>query len=294
MISEWLKHIDNETLRYLIIVVVTFGIAGILSSIIRRLLNRFFRNAAEILRLDHTRFNFFKNAISFIIFLTATIVVIYAIPKFRTLGVTLFASAGIFTAIMAFAAQQAFSNIVSGIFIVIFKPFRVDDMVTIGTDTGYIEDITLRHTVIRNFENRRIIIPNSAISNQTIVNSNIGDERICNFIFMDVSFDSDVEKAMKIMEEVAMQHENFIDTRTPEDKQAGNRAVVVRVLGYKDSAIQLRASVWSSNALKGFVMKCDLYLRYKNAFEENGIEIPYPHRSIVMKNQKKNHPRDFN
>lgn len=268
------------------IVIFTIVAAVVLSKVTRHLMTRFFKQASAILKLDHTKYNFLKNAVSFIIYLAAAIIVIFTIPRFRSLAITLFAGAGVFAAILALASQQAFSNIISGIFIVIFKPFRVDDMVNIGQHWGYIEDITLRHTVIRNFENRRIIIPNSVVSTETILNSTIEDEKICNFIFFSISFDSDIELAIKIIREQAMQHKNFIDNRSPEEVEAGDEAVVIRVLEIGEYAIKLRASVWSKNPPKGFVMKCDLNKSIKKEFDNQGIEIPFPYRTIQFKNSR--------
>lgn len=94
------------------------------------------------------------------------------------MGATLFAGAGIFAAIIALASQQALSNIISGIFIVISKPFRVGDYIELSIlHRGTVEDITLRHTVIRDIQNNRIIVPNSKINSETIVNYHLNDER---------------------------------------------------------------------------------------------------------------------
>jgi small-conductance mechanosensitive channel len=202
--------------KYTFITVLTLLIAFIISKILRIILSKFLKISSTKLKIDHTQFNFLKNAVSFFVFLGALIFIFYTIPALKILSITLFAGAGILTAIALFASQQAFANIVSGVFIVIFKPFRVNDTVDIGSlPKGRVEDITLRHTIIRNFENRRmiIIIPNSVISSEIVVNSSIVDESICNFIDMGISYDSDIDKAMEIMKREAMAHPNFVDHR---------------------------------------------------------------------------------
>ena len=78
--------------------------------------NRFIKLSSSKLRVDPTQFNFLKNAVTFFIFLGAIIFIFYSIPKLKTLSLTLFAGAGILTAIALFASQAAFANIVSGIF----------------------------------------------------------------------------------------------------------------------------------------------------------------------------------
>jgi small conductance mechanosensitive channel len=272
--------------KYAIIVVATLLIAFIISKILRILIDRFIKLASKKLKVDHTQFNFLKNAVTFFVFMGAIIFIFYNIPKLKALGLTMFAGAGILTAIALFASQQAFANIVSGIFIVIFKPFRVNDLVDVGNlPKGRIEDITLRHTVIRSFENRRMIIPNSVISSEILVNSNIVDETICNFIDMGISYDSDIDKAMEIMTEEAMAHPNFIDVRTEEELKEQIPPVTVRVMGFGDSSVNLRAFVWSMDHSSGFVLKTDLYKSIKEQFDKHGIEIPFPYRTIVYKDK---------
>ena len=105
----------------------------------------------------------------FLIYTIGIIAIVYSIPSVNHIGKTLFAGAGIFSTILGFASQQAFSNIMGGIFLVLFKPFRIGDLIKVGTlNEGYVEDITLRHTVIKDFDNKRIVFPNSLISTETI------------------------------------------------------------------------------------------------------------------------------
>ena len=272
--------------KYSIITIATLLVALVISKILRILIDRFIKLSSKKLRVDYTQFNFLKNAVTFFVFLAAIIFIFYSIPKLKALSITMFAGAGILTAIALFASQQAFANIVSGVFIVIFKPFRVNDLVDVGSlPKGRVEDITLRHTVIRNFENRRMIIPNSVISSEILVNSNIVDETICNFIEMGISYDSDIDKAMEIMSKEAMAHPNFIDHRSQEELDKGIPPVTVRVMGFGDSSVNLRAFVWSMDHTSGFVMKTDLNKSIKKEFDKHGIEIPFPYRTIVYKNK---------
>lgn len=277
----------NEYLHYAVIVAIIIIAAAILSKILRTIFDKFISKTTTSLNVDATHYNFLKNAINFIIFISATVIIFYTIPALRDLGVTLLASAGIFAAILGFASQQAFSNIISGIFIVIFKPFRVGDQIKIKEDQGFIEDITLRHTIIKNFENRRVIIPNSIISSETILNSTIADPNVRVFLDIGISYDSNVNKAIEIIQEEAIKHENFIDKRSEEDKNLNVHPVIVRMLGYGESAINLRAYIWAADPISGFILKCDLYKSIKERFDNEGIEIPYPHRTLVMKNKNK-------
>ncbi len=279
----WLQW-SNTILTYLLIPFGIILLAILITRIFRRIMHRYFEQSSHTLKVDPTRYKFFKNAVSFIIFLIAFTIIFYTIPQLRTLGVSLFAGAGILAIIIGFASQAAFANIISGVFIVSSKPFRVGDYIKISNEFfGTVEDITLRHTVIRNNENRRIIIPNSLINSETIINSNIVDETTCSLIELGISYDSDIDKAIAIIQEETKKHPLLLDNRTDEDKEKGVPEVVVRVMGFGESSVNLRAYAWAATSFDGFVMRTDLFKIIKKRFDKEGIEIPYPYRTIVIK-----------
>lgn len=263
-------------------VLIVLAVAIVVSRILKFAVDRFVKSAALKLKVDHTRYKFFKNATDFVIYLIALVVIFRSIPGLRDYGNTLLASAGVLAAIVGFASQSAFSNIISGIFLVIFRPFSVGDRIQIGqTYTGHVEDITLRHTVIRNFENRLIVIPNSVINNETIINSTLSHENVCIFVELTISFGSDTDKAIEILRQEAENHPDTVDNRTAEEKQDGRPKVVVRVVNLTEFGQQLRAYVWAKDPRTGFVIKTDLFRSVKKRFDANGIHIPY--RTVYIK-----------
>jgi small-conductance mechanosensitive channel len=236
------------------------------------------------IKVNPTNFSFLKNSVGFIIFSGALIFIFLKVPYLRSLGTALSAGAGIITIIIGFAAQKAFSNLISGVFILIFKPFRVDDMIEFLDGTrGMVEEITLRHTVIRNFENRRMIIPNGHISDATIINSTITDPKIRRHITFGISYDSNIDKAVSIIQEESMKHPNFVDNRTAEEKQDDVPPVLVRLVGLADFSVQLKAYVWSTTNAKSFELQCDVMKSVFDRFNNEGIEVPFPYRTIVYK-----------
>ncbi|MDR4987516.1 MAG: mechanosensitive ion channel family protein [Bacteroidales bacterium] len=283
-----LPGLSAHLIHYVLAPLVVLILASLITKIFRSIMRRYFEKSATLLHVDLTRYRFFKNAVSFIIFLVAFIIIFYMIPELRSLGVTLFAGAGILAIIIGFASQAAISNIISGIFIVTSKPFRVGDYIKISNEHfGTVEDITLRHTVIRNNENRRIIIPNSVINNQTIINSNIVDEKVCSLIELGISFDSSIDRAIKIMQEEVLKHPFFLDNRTEEQLAANEPPVVVRVMGLGEYFVNLRAYAWAATSMNAFVLRTDLYKTIKERFDREGIEIPYPHRTLIKKDKPK-------
>lgn len=271
------------------VIILIIGIVAFLFAMwVRRLIHSYVTSSSLLLKVDPTRYNFLKNASTFIIFSLAAFLIIYSVPELRSLGATLFASAGVVAAVLAFASQQAMSNIISGIFIVIFKPFRVGDIIeTDAGRSGMVEDITLRHTIIKDFQNQRIIIPNTVISGQTIINANISDEKIKRQMFYSISYDSDIDLAFKIIADEAEKHPLFLDNRSVEEKKEGWPKVKCRVVDFLDSGMKLRADVWAANPPDAFELRCDLNKSVKERFDREGIEIPFPHRTIVFKNDHK-------
>lgn len=287
-----LVGVSPKLIMYVVVPLSIIIFAIIISNVFRALMQRYFERSSRLLKVDPTRYRFFKNAVSFIIYLVAITIIFYSIPELKTLGLSLFAGAGIIAIIIGFASQAAFANIISGIFIVTSKPFRVGDFIKISEEyIGTVEDITLRHTVIRNNENRRIIIPNSVINNHTIINSNIIDEKVCSLVEVGISYDSNIDHAIRIMQEEITKHPLSLDNRTEEDVNNGLPRVEVRVMGFGDSAIKLRAYAWAATSMNAFVLRTDMYKIIKDSFDRESIEIPFPYRTIVMKDTSQNNPK---
>lgn len=286
IIMDWTSAIlEHKFFLYPLIIVSTSIACFVLIRIIRGLMNRSIRKASAILNVDPTKYTFLKNTVSVLIIGLGVVVVFQLIPELRKLGVPIFAGAGVLTAVIGFASQQALSNIVGGVFIVMFRPFRVGDLIKIGTmHMGTVEDITLRHTVIRDFENRRIVVPNAIMNNEVIENSNISDERVCLRFEVGISYSANMDKALDILQRLAEEHPLCIDTRTPEAIEGGLPKVKVRVVNLTDSSVMLRAWIWTANPDDSFAVRFDMFKSIKQKFDEAGIEIPFPQRVVHIKN----------
>lgn len=267
---------------YILIAFAVFAVTILVERIISFILRRVIGKAISKVGAAPTNFIFFSYLISGIIYLGGFIVVIYTIPPLRSIAASLFAGAGILAAIIGFASQQAIANVVSGIFIVISKPFKVGDRVDIGVNyEGYVEDITLRHTVIRNFENRKIIIPNSIINSEYIINSSVDKDMICRHIEFNISYNSSIDLAMDIIRDEAEKHPETEDHRTEEEQAMGLPKVTVRVVELGEYYVKLRAWVWAKDSPSSFHIYTDMRKSVKERFEKEGIEIPFPVRKIV-------------
>lgn len=265
---------------FLLIIIATLIVGFMANKLMTSVVNK----STEGMTRDPTNYKFIKHVMLACIYIVGFSIAIYSMPNFRALAGSLLAGAGIFAVAMGFAAQHALSNVISGVFIVIFKPFRINDRLALQSHQGIVEDITLRHTVIRNFENRRIIIPNAVISNEIIVNADFGDDIIVKWVEISISYKSDIDRAKEIMVEEVLAHPLHIDPRSAEDIESGIPKVIVRVISLLDSSVNLRAWVWGKDAPDAFVLGCDLLESIKKRFDkEEDVEIPYPHRTLYMK-----------
>ena len=274
----------DKLIEYGLLIGVTFAVVTLIIFFARKLLNKLIHKSNNNEDEDATGLIFLKNATGFILYSLAIFWIFYKIPYFKALGSALFAGAGVLVAVVGFASQKAFSNIIGGLFILVFKPFRVGDTIELsGKIAGIVEGITLRHTIIKDYEFRCVIIPNGVINDETIINSSFSDEKIRLHIEFQVAYATDLDLAIKVITEQIKTHEYFIDNRTHLEKISNVPAVVVRVTQLGDSGITLRAYVWVRNSDDAFVLKCDTYKNIKTAFDNNGIEIPFPHRTLIVK-----------
>ena len=272
-----------NNIAYIGIGIGIIALTIVVAFLVNRMFNRLIKKSTADMQNDPTNYQFLKHAIGAIIYMVGFGVAIYTMPNLRALASTLLAGAGILAVAVGFASQHALSNIISGVFIIIFRPFRVNDRLQIRDLSGVVEDITLRHTVIRNFENRRILIPNSVISEEIIVNADFGDQKICKWVNISISYDSDIDKAKTIIREEVLAHPLLIDPRTPSQIDAGEVLAPVRVVTLGESSINIRSWAWAKDNADAFIMECDLMESIKKRFDQEGIEIPFPHRTIVYK-----------
>ena len=262
-----------------IIGITTIVLGAITDKVLRYFLYRKQTNK----EYDATGFKFLKHLIITVIYILGIAFALIQIPEFKIIGHSFLAGAGVISIVAGLASQQALSNIVSGIFLIIFKPFRINDKITINNFVGTVEDINLRQVVLKDAENNRIIIPNSVISTQIIVNTNMHDTKCCKIIEIGIGYESNIEQALEIMQEEIAKHPLFIDTRTAENKKQNTPLVVARVVALADSSVKLKAWAWAKNSTDGFIMYCDLLQSIKKRFDEVNIDLPYPQQVVTIK-----------
>lgn len=237
-------------------------------------------------KVDETIIRYALRFKTLLIFLTAGIVYASLVPGLRALLGTLVAGAGITAIVVGFAAKSSLANLVSGLSITIYRPFRIGDKVTINKEYGAIEDITLRHTIMRTWEHKRLIIPNEKIDSMTIINHSIVDPKILCRLEIGVSYDTDIDLARRLMlEEAAKCPHKMPDDRAPDPPR-------VRVVNLSDFAIVMRVYMWTATADDAWAARFWAFENIKNRFDAEGVEIPFPYRTLVYKNDLPPAPRE--
>jgi len=176
---------------------------------------------------------------------------------------------------IALALQGSLSNFASGVLIIIFRPFKAGDMVDVAGISGVVQRVDIFQTIFKTGDNKKIIVPNSQITGGAIINYSAEARRRIDLV-IGISYDSDLRQAKQILEEILS-----ADSRILKDP-----APVVAVSALADSAVQLIVRPWVEAENYWPVYWATLE-KIKLAFDEQGIEIPFPQMSLHMKREVK-------
>ncbi len=277
--------IFGVSLRWIIVFLIKGTVIYLFVRVLTGVTKYFFRRSLRRqgkLILDATKVSFMQRIVVTAIYVIGIAGFLSLIPGMEKVSNSILASAGIMAMAVGLASQDALSNIVGGLFIIFSHPFKLGDYIEVdNVIKGTVLEITLRHTVIRDAENRMILVPNNKINSSTIINSSYGDTATCAFVEVGVSYTVDLNRAIDIMRDEVMKHPGLLDHRTEEEKKNGVPQVVVRVTNLGDSAITLRAYAWAATFGGAFALKCDLLKAVKERFDRENIEIPYPYYNII-------------
>lgn len=184
------------------------------------------------------------------------------------LGVLL-GAAGILTVAVGFASQQSMSNLVSGLFLIAERPFKIGDSITVGTYSGEVVNIGLLSAQIRTFDNTQVRIPNQQLITSPVVTLTRYPVRRVDTL-VGIAYGEDIEKVRELWLQIATTHELVL-------KEPGPQFVV---LSFGPSSVDLRLSVWTRKA-NFTVVGTEIKMLIKRNFDNNGIEIPFPQSVIT-------------
>lgn len=264
-------------------VAITIAVTLICVRVVNRILLRVIDCQKQINSGNATILAFCRYLAIAAVYFAGFAVIVSNIPALSAGMNKLMAAGGVLAVVGGLASQEALGSIVSGLMILAFKPFVIGDVVRCVDNniSGVIEEITLRHTAIRTYENKRVIVPNSVMNSSIIENADYGDSRVCSFLEIGVTYESDIARAKELLAEEIARQPDFLDVRTPEQLAAGAPLVQVVVLALAESSVTLRASLWAKDNGTAFSLKCAVLENIKHIYEQEGIGIAYPHLVVV-------------
>ncbi len=256
-IIEGLVDLGFKLVGLVLILVIGFRI----SKIIIKLLNKGkgFNKLEKSVRTFVL--SFVNIALKVLIFVTALSYV--GVPMTSILTVV-----GTATLAIGLALQGGLTNMVGGILILVFKPFKIGDYIETGDSSGTVQEISIFYTTLTTPNNQRIVIPNGPLSNQSITNYSYNSDRKLELKFS-VGYNSDIDKVKKVIKDV-------IDK---EDTVIKDKEIFIRLTAQADSALIFTVRVWAKNS-DYWNLNFNLQEKIKTAFDENNIEIPYPQLDV--------------
>ncbi len=251
----------------------------ILASIAAGVTTRIIRRSSWVMgklerRVDKTVIRYILRFKNLAIYLVAAVVYGSLVPSLRALLGTMMAGAGITAIVVGFAAKSTLANLISGLSLAIYRPFRIGDKISLEGEYGTIEDITLRHTIVRTWENKRLIIPNEKLDSMSIINYSIIDKKILCRVEMGVSYDTDIDLVRKLVLEEA--------GKCPFRDESADEPWM-RVISHGDFSIGFRVYLWVPDIDSSWSTRFWILENVKKRFDREGIEIPFPYRTVVYK-----------
>jgi small conductance mechanosensitive channel len=252
------------TLGLKLVVVIAIFLAGRWGS---KFLRDFIKRTLGKTRTDPTIVAFASNMSYYV---TMGFVVLAILGQLGIETTSLIALVGATGLAVGLALQGSLANFAAGLLLIIFRPFRVGDWINVSGVSGYVEDLELLTTVLRTLDNRTVIIPNSKLTDDNIINySTRGILRLD--LVVGVAYNSDLKQVKTILREVVLGDPRILSEPEP----------VIGVLELADSSIHFAVRPWVKTA-DYHPVSLSLYEAIKIRFDEVGITIPFPQRDLHL------------
>lgn len=258
-----------------LVLLILFLIGGVVLSWVLRRAIRLLLERDRDQRIDRMAAAFLSKVAGVFLWLVVLMLYAHMIPALAQLGTALLASVSVASIVIGLAAQSTLANFVAGISLIFYRPFRLGDRIQItaptGLETGIVEDVSLGYTVLQTFDNRRVIISNSVISNTVMVNLTAVHPRVMAIVPFSISYDADIDHARSIALELAEAHAEI-------EEVAGCPVVTLNT-----SSVDLSLRVWCADPAIAATVRNGLTESIKKRFDAEGIEIPFAYQNVIVK-----------
>jgi len=218
-------------------------------------------------KVDESLRKFVGNIIGAVLTVFILIAAIEQLGVDTTSIMAIFAAAGL---AVGLALKDSLSNFSAGVMLILFKPFKLGDLITAGGSTGVVEEIQIFNTIMRTGDNQEIIIPNGHIYGGSIINISARDTRRIDLV-IGIGYDDNIGQAKQLIEDIISKNDLILSDPAP----------TIMVLELADSSINIAVRPWVKTA-DYWVVRADMLQTIKETFDEQGISIPYPQSDVHM------------
>ena len=258
-VGTWAEEFGPKLLAALAILVIGYFLARLVTAAVKKALGR--------THIDPTLTIFVGNLVYAI---AITFVVVAAISKVGVETTSFVAILGAAGFAVGFALQGSLSNFAAGVMLLIFRPFRVGDLIEAGGAMGTVQEISIFTTILNTLDNRRVIVSNSSITDGNIINYSTNDTRRVDMTF-GIGYGDDIPKAMEVLTRVVKSHPKVLAEPEPD--------VAVCELG--DSSVNFVVRPWCRPD-DYWTVYFDIHRMVKMELDAEGISIPFPQRDVHL------------
>ena len=209
-----------------------------------------------------------------VIYVFAAIVYAHVVPELNRVGTALLAGASVASVVIGLAAQGTLGNLVAGVALLLYRPFSAGDRLRLTTPDGVltavVTDLTLGYTILKTFDSRRVVVPNSQLNSQVLINPSMEEPDLLASVPVGVAYGSDLERARAALEGVGRAH--------PKVREVEGCPVTA----LNDSSVTLTLRVWCDDGADAATVTTDLLEAAVGALAEAGVEIPFPTRTVLL------------
>lgn len=230
-------------------------------------------------RVDLMAVRFLAKLARYCVYGFAFVAYAHFVPALSALGAASLTSISVITVIVGLAAQNTLGNLVAGISLLLYRPFKLGDRLQMlaptGLETATVESLTLGYTLLRTDDNRHVVVPNNVMASQTTINLTTSDPRVVCSVPISIGYEADIDKARAILLDLGGKHPKATQVCGCPLTQLAATGVV------------LSLDLWCADAFTAIALKCDLLEQAKKRFALLGIGLPQAQTIVLLKDQRR-------
>ena len=263
--------LDHGVYDYLITIAIIIAVAFAADRLVRFFIARWERHVTRGVEKKggeaapvRTRFTIIGRTATVLVYIIAIGAILFQFKDARAAGSGLLASAGIIAIVVGLAAQSTLSNFIAGVFLSFSQPIRLNDSVIFESNWGWVEEISLTHTTIRTWDNRRIIVPNQTMASTTVENWTIKDSWLMGIVMMYVDYSCPVDTVRQWAREI-------VDASSYSSEE---RVALVQVVDFTEKCMVLRILGRGADPGNTWQLRCELREKLIERFRDADLPLP--------------------